>query len=113
MADDPEVLASLPKPVSSAWNFTDTGRIFCDAAVVDLIRAMATRASWSALADAINEMKSTAWLREVQLPYLHLCDYLGVQPAEETIAFPSELHLSSDWIRTAYVADATARAPQT
>jgi len=113
LADDPEVLASLPKHVSSAWNFTDTGRIFCDAAVVDFIRAMATRASWSALADAINEMKSTAWLREVQLPYLHLCQYLGVRPAQETIAFPHELRLSSDWIRTAYVADAAARAPQT
>jgi hypothetical protein len=113
LADDPQVLASMPKPVSSAWSFTDTGRILCDATVVDFIRAMATRATWSALADAINEMKSTAWLREVQLPYLHLCHYLGVQPVQETIAFPSELRLSSDWVRTAYVADAAARAPQT
>jgi len=102
----------MPKPAASAWSFTDTGRILCDAAVVDLIRAMATRATWSALADSINEMKATAWLREVQLPYLHLCQNLWVRPVQETIAFPSELRLSSDWVRTAYVADAAARAPQ-
>ncbi len=112
-ADDPQVLGLLPQHVAAVWNFKDTGRILCDAAVVDLVRAMATRTTWSALADTINEMKSTAWLREVHLPYLHLCQHFGIRPAQETVALPSDLRLSSDWIRTVYVADASDRAPQT
>ena len=111
LLDAPEVLASFPKPVSAAWRFACTGRILCDAAVVDFVRSMATRTSWSAMADAINEMKTTAWCREVEIPYLRLCQLMRAEPLRQKLAFPKELLLSSDWVRTLYLTDAARRAP--
>jgi hypothetical protein len=42
----------------------------CEPPVRDLVRAMATRASWSAIADAVNEMKRTQWARSITEPYV-------------------------------------------
>jgi len=105
LADAPGVLASLPEPASTTWRFTNTGRILCDAAVVDFIRAMATRSSWSAMAGAINEMKSTAWCRERELPYSHLCNSMQVTALGGQLAFPSEFRLTAKCIKNLYMAD--------
>ena len=78
LADAPEVLASLPWAIRSQWQFTNTGRSLCDAPVTDLIRAMATKTSWSAIANAINEMTSAAWAREIRMPYVRLCETMKI-----------------------------------
>ena len=45
----------------------DTGKMICDAAVVDLVRSLATKSSWAAIASAVNDMIDAAWAREVIL----------------------------------------------
>lgn len=111
-ADSHDVLATLPKPAMSAWRFANTGRVLCDASLVDFIRALATRTSWAALADIIFELKSTSWMRSVKLPYLQLCHDLRLKPIQEALDLPREYHLSSDWCKNAYLSDAAARKPQ-
>jgi hypothetical protein len=91
------------------WTFVNTGRILCEASVVDFVRAMATRTSWSAIADVINELKNTAWVRNVTLRFLRLCGYLHVLPGDTPRALPDGHHVSSDWIRNLYMADAAKR----
>ena len=77
-ADAREVRQSLPEYIGSMWCFIDTGRTMRDASVMDFVRAMATKASWAAIADAINESKLTRWARDVTLRYLQLCDMLNI-----------------------------------
>ena len=69
-ADAPEALATLPAHVKSMWQFANSGRILCEAGVVDFVRALATRTSWSGIADAINELKVAGWGREIVSKYL-------------------------------------------
>ena len=88
LADAPEVLASLPSAIRSQWQFTNTGRSLCDAPVTDLIRAMATKTSWSAIAHAINDMTSAAWAREVQMPYVRLGEAMNVVALHQKSACP-------------------------
>ena len=64
-ADAPAVRASLPNYVSSLWCFMDTGKMICDVAVVDLVRSLATKSSWSAIASTVNDMIDAAWARKV------------------------------------------------
>ena len=54
------------------------GRLLCDAAVAVMIRAMATKTSWAAIASAINDMTSAAWVREVRMPYVRLCETMKI-----------------------------------
>ena len=77
-ADTPAFMASLPAHANSLWQFCNTGRTLCDVAVVDFIRAMATRASWAAIADAINEVRQTSFARQVLLQYYQVCVQIGV-----------------------------------
>ncbi len=108
-ADAPEALAVLPARVSSMWHFANSGRILCEAGVVDFVRALATRTSWSGIADAINELKTTAWERDVVSMYSALCNHLGLNGVSDRVQFPTEHVLSADWVRNAYVADAQKR----
>jgi hypothetical protein len=109
-ADTPEALATVPPHVSSMWQFANSGRILCEAGVVDFVRALATRTSWSGIADAINELKIAGWEREVVSKYYDLCAHLDLSGSRESVKFSNEHLLSADWVRNAYVADADKRS---
>lgn len=108
-ADCPQLLSRLPHYVRDSWQLIDTGRILCDASVLDMVRALATRTSWSAIADAINEMKTQAWQRIVARPYLALCDMIGECACVGDVAQPDNDFLSAAWIRDVYMADFASR----
>ena len=109
LADTPAFLRSLPEHVQSLWTLHNTGQILCDASVVDLVRAMATKSSWSAIAECINEMRQTAWVRSVSLPYLRLCAHLGVRAASERSSFPNCFCVQAKWVRRLFMVDWQAR----
>ena len=108
-ADTPGALAVLPEYVQASWKFVNTGRILCDAGVVDFVRALATRTSWSAIADAINELKEKAWDRDVASAFATLCAHFQMCAPAESCSFPRQRRLSADWVRNVYVADAQER----
>ena len=108
-ADAVDALALLPSHVSSAWQLVNTGRILCDAGVIDLIRALATRTSWSAIAEALNELKEAAWERHVVVLHSNLCMTLRGIAAGDPVALPHEHRLSAGWVRNMYVSDAESR----
>ena len=110
LADAPAVLASFPKYVSSLWHFVNTGRNLYDAPTIDLIRSMATKTSWCAIAGAMNEMKRAAWKREVEIPYVHLCQAMHVAPHAEPSTFPSELRVTDTCIKNLFMMDFASRA---
>ena len=112
LADAEPVMASFPVVVRSAWNFVDMGRALCDAPLLDLVRSSATKLSWTAIADIVNEMKATAWMRDVTLPYLRICDFMGIQPEEPPIQLPEEQKVTSEWIRNLYMHDFRKRRPE-
>ena len=109
LADAPEVLASLPSAVRSQWQFTNTGRSLCDAPVIDLIRSMATKTSWSAIANAINDMTSAAWVRDVQMPYVRLCEAMNVAALHQKSDCPMDLQASDKCIKNVYMKDFALR----
>ena len=108
-ADATEVLANLPSAIRSQWHFIKAGRALYDVAVADLIRSMATKSSWSALAVAINEIMSAAWAREVQTPYFHLCRAMGVEPMCTQSACPMELQVTDKDVKNLYMTDFSIR----
>ena len=87
MAHAKEVLAQLPANEACLWDFVNTGRTICDATVADLVRAMATRNSWKAISETIQELKETMWTKTVVRRYLQLCDVLHIAP----VAFRTKL----------------------
>ena len=105
MADSREILSSLPEHVKSQWDFIDTGRIICDAPLLDLIRAMGIRASWSSIADTINEIKETSWTKKVTLRYLKLCEFLKIHPINIPSELPAPHNLHAEWVRNAFNSD--------
>ena len=107
-ADEEAFLNALPAHVKGSWNFVNTGKIICEASVVDFIRALATRASWSAIADAINELKTEAWHRNVR-NWRTICELLGIRTRMDAPCMPDEWRLSAQWVRNAYVTDASHR----
>ena len=109
LADAPEVLASLPRTIRSQWQFTNTGRLLCDAPVTDLIRAMATKISWAAIASAINDMTSTAWVREVRMPYDRLCKAMDIAPLHQKSDCPVELQVTDKCVKNMYMKDFALR----
>jgi len=109
LADAPEVRSSFPKRVSSSWSFVDTGRYLCDASVMDLICAMATKSSWSAIAEAMNEMTRAAWRRDVEEQYTHLCQAMHLNALLEQSAFPNELRVTDKCVKNLYMIDFAAR----
>ena len=85
------------------------GRSFYDAAVADLIRAMATESSWSAAAGAINEMMEAAWKREVQTPYAHLCQAMNLNVLHGQCEVPRELRMIYKCVKSIYMEDFAVR----
>jgi hypothetical protein len=105
LADSPAVMHSLPDGIKAFWNFVDTGHILCEAPVADFVRSMSTRASWSMIADVVNEMKSTSWIRAITLEYLRLCDALGITPSSTPSTLPAPYRLHEQWVRKFFVSD--------
>ena len=108
-ADTPETLSTFPPYVRDFWKFVNSGRILCEMGVIDFVRAAATRTSWSAIADMINEIKEEAWARDVGNTFARLCGDFDIHPPIESCRFPTSYRLSADWVRNAYMADATKR----
>ena len=81
-AGAPGVIALMPDLVRSVWNLMDTGQQFCTAMLVDLVRSLATNTSWSRIADVVNEMRTTSWVRDIAIRYLKLCETLEVKPID-------------------------------
>ena len=109
VADAPALLDSLPDYVKTMWQLRSTGRTLCEATVVDFIRAMATRTSWSAIADTINEMRQTEWARSVTLPYYRLCARFSISDRTGEPAPPAAHRITERWVRNLYMADASRR----
>ena len=109
MADAPEVMASLPERSRRLWNFVSAGYTICDASVSDLVRSMATRASWSCMSEVITELKTTAWIRSITMEYLHLCEALGLQPEQVPADLPQSYCLSEKSIRKLFMSDVQHR----
>ena len=109
LADAPEVMALLPSQTTDMWDLVDTGRTICDASVADLVRAMATRTSWAAIADTINEIKATTWVKSITLRYLQLCDMLKIRPERTPSTLPTKYGVHDKWLREVFVSDAEKR----
>ena len=107
--DSSDVRATLPDHIASMWKFVDTGRVLCDSAVMDMVRALATKTSWNGIADTINEMKATAWVRDVVHRYFQVCASLGIPPQTIPVDLPKLYRLSNDWVKTVYVSDMEKR----
>ena len=112
VADAPALLDALPDYVKATWQFCSTGRTLCEATLVDFIRAMATRTSWSAIGDSINEVRQTNWAQNVTLPYYRLCVRLNTRNGNGAPAFPRALRVTKDWVRNLYMADVNRRTPE-
>ena len=109
-ADAPSVRSSLPSDISAMYTFFDTGRTLCEITLIDLIRSMATKTSWSAVAESLNEGKATTWIRSVTLPYQRICTELSLKPLQNWPAsLPTAYLLSDKWVRNVYVKDAEQR----
>jgi hypothetical protein len=96
-ADNPGVLALVPIHLKRLRNVVTAGRMLFDVEVLDHIRSMATRTSWSALADGANEMKCTNWARrflDTKLKFPEL---------------PGNLKVSDRSLRKLYMWDANER----
>ena len=108
-ADLPEALALLPKDILAKRELFDTGRILYEAPVLDFVRSMSTKASWSGIAEILSDMKTAFWVKSVR-------SALGasqIAPSPEEIEIlPRELTLSAEWVRNLYVADAKARSQE-
>ena len=109
LGDQPEVMALLPQHVARLWDFKDTGHTICDSSVIDLLRALATRTSWSAIAETVNEMKTTTWMKKVVGQYLLLCEFLALKPQSVPRALPNEYEINSKWLGNLFASDAEAR----
>jgi len=108
-ADSASVLALLPDGVKCAFNFSDMGRILCDAPLADLLRTSATKLSWLSATDAINELKATAWTRDVVLRYHLLCELLNIAPGYVPATLPAQHKLTRKWVRNLYLSDFQSR----
>jgi hypothetical protein len=72
-ADRADVMAHIQPRMKHQWPFGigQGGRKkMFEVSMLDFVRAMATRASWPAMADTINEMKYATWARQVAEPYV-------------------------------------------
>ena len=99
-----ELMRQLPAEIQAACKFRITKQGFCDEALVDAIRAWATRMSWASAAATFNEMKATQWTREVVSSYLSACKLLGHRPLVPP-GMPESTLVSGTWIRDVYLSD--------
>ena len=111
-ADDADFMATLPSNVTCLWDLVDKGYKICDSSVVDFTRALATRASYSAIASAINEVKTNAWMKNVVLRYLELCEALQIIPTNVPKELPMEYKFQDQWIRSLYLKDFESRCDE-
>ena len=108
-SDDPSVLKTLPTFMMKLWPFLDTGRHLYDPSLVDLVRAMATKCSWSAISNAIAEIQNRWWHREVQEVYRMLCEAKCLTEVGQSSTCPKQLHVTSPMIRKIYLLDFKTR----
>ena len=110
-ADMPELLALLPQEVLAKRTLLDTGRILYEAPVLDFVRSMSTRTSWSAIAEVLTDMKTASWMKSINSALKISEGTLQLSSAHEEIKLlPGELALSAEWVRNLYVNDAKARS---
>ena len=112
LGDLEKVIASLPKHIGLLWTLKDTGHVMCDSTVINLSRALATRTSRSAIAETINEMKATSWMKTITLKYISLCEHLSLKPLSVPRDLPIEYQISSSWLGKLLTSDAEARKEQ-
>jgi len=112
-ADTPDVLATFPAFLQSLWQFYNSGKIICEKNVVEFIRAMATRTSWAAIADAINELKEAEWTRHAELAFTAFHEIARSPCSKQPPTFPESYKLSAAWVRNVYVADSSQRKMET
>ena len=96
-ADQPQALACVPASLRRMRHIVSAGRILFDIEVLDHVRSMATRTSWPALADNINEMKYTSWARR----------FLGTKLT--FLQLPGNLKVNQRVLRNLYMWDASER----
>ena len=83
-ASSPEAIALLPEHVQDAWALQRVGyKTLCAQALVDTIRAWATRATWAATAAALNELRATR-SQMLERKYAILCRVLQLEPVWES-----------------------------
>jgi hypothetical protein len=112
LGDSREAMANLPQHIASIWDLCDTGRTLCDSTVVDFVRSMATRMSWNAIAECMNELRATAWMSEVVMRYLRLCSFLKITPTKVGAHLPKMFQVTDDWVRNLYFKDAATRSEE-
>ena len=108
-ADAPAFLTSLPDHIRMRWQMHDTGRALYETSVMDFIRALATRTSWAAIADSLNEMRQTTWARNVRLQYYQICAKSGLHAEDGAPDAPVAQHVTAKLVRSLYMADARSR----
>ena len=99
------MLNALPTSLKLLWRFVDTGHHLCDSTLVDLVRAMATKSSWSAVSAAISEMRARSWRRCVREAHHALCDEVSATPAEESSTFLNKLEIMGSVVKKIYMTD--------
>ena len=108
MADARNVLDQLPPGLAAMNNFIDSGKIICEPTVLDFIRAMATKTSWSGIAEALNELKSRSLQKHLPARGAVL-DPAGHQDDWGNFEIPPPYRLSDAWVRNTYVKDGHRR----
>ena len=104
-ADAANVRTLLPTDLQEAWKFVGTGQTLCDRHLMDFVRALSTRSSWSTIAAIVNEMKTTTWAQDVTLTHLHLCEALALRPENTPQGPPAELTLQARFFRNLFMSD--------
>jgi hypothetical protein len=105
----PALFDTLPDHVKSLWLLYGTGRTLCDVTLLDFARSMATRTSWAAIADGVNEARQTSWVRSVTVPYYNLCARFSIRAGTDAPAPPAAHRVTGRWISDLYKADAEKR----
>ena len=110
-SDSAEVMAMLPKHVSALWQFVSTGKYLYDEAIANIVRAMAIKTSWSGIAEAMNEVISSSWLKNITYRYVLLCEKLGIKPLSDPV-IPPQCLLTDKRAKELYMLDAAKRIEQ-
>ena len=108
VADAPDVLEQLPLSLAALHNLVDSGKIICEPTVLDFIRALATKTSWSGIAEALNELKGRS-LQACLQPRGAGLDTAAYQDDWDDFELPATYRLSDGWVRNTYVKDGHRR----